>query len=328
MWKLLGLVFLMGIAAACGNGSSRGEETKNWMQPNGKVKVLSTVAMLNDLVRGIGGDNVDAITLIKADLDPHSYQLVKGDDEKIASADVIFFNGLGLEHGPSLKEALEHNSKALPVGNKIMEKYPDKQLHYRGQPDPHIWMDISLWVEGIPFIAEKLAEKDPAHRTEYFKNAGELKASLLKTHEIIRGKLQSIPPENRYLVTSHDAFNYFTKVYLATDKERTDGTWMERFAAPEGLAPESQLSVNDIQKIIDHLDKYRIEVMFPETTVSKDSLRKIVSAAKEKGLNVIIAGEPLYADSMGSAGSDGDTYPGMITHNAEVISKYLNKANP
>ncbi len=320
-------ILLLIVLASCGE-SGRREETKNWMTPNGKMKVLSTVAMLNDLAVGIGGEYVDGITLIQADLDPHSYQLVKGDDEKIAAADIIFSNGLGLEHGPSLKEALENSPKAVPVGNKIMSKYPEKQLYFRGQLDPHIWMDISMWVEGIPFIAEKLAEKDPAHKDYYMKNAAELSATLMKTHQAIRQKLQSIPPEKRYLVTSHDAFNYFSKAYLATDKELQEGTWHDRFEAPEGLAPESQLSVADIQKIIDHLEKYHIEVMFPETTVSKDSLRKIVSASREKGLNVKIANEPLYADSMGSAGSEGDTYPGMISHNAEVISKYLNPNQP
>lgn len=294
------------------------------MEPNGKLKVLSTIAMLNDLVKGVGGDHVDAITLIKPDLDPHSYQLVKGDDEKIASADLIFSNGLGLEHGPSLKEALENSPKAVFVGNMIMKKYPDKQLYFKGVFDPHIWMDISLWVEGIPFIVEKLSEKDPAHKAEYVKNGKELTEALMKSHEAVRQKLQQIPADKRYLVTSHDAFNYFTKSYLATEKELLDNSWEERFAAPEGLAPESQLSVNDIQKIIDHLAKYHIEVMFPETTVSKDSLRKIVSAGKEKGLKVIIASDPLYADSMGPSGSVGETYPGMISHNAEVISKYLN----
>ena len=75
-------------------------------------------------------------------------------------------------------------------------------------------------------------------------------------------------------MTSHDAFNYFARAYLA-DPEEVE--WQKRFEAPEGLAPDGQLSVADIQRIIDHICMYRIAVLFPESNVSRDSLRKIIS---------------------------------------------------
>ena len=65
------------------------------MEPNGKLKVLSTTAMLHDLVKQIGGDEIDSTVLICGDLDPHTYQLVKGDGEKLSFADLVFYNGLG-----------------------------------------------------------------------------------------------------------------------------------------------------------------------------------------------------------------------------------------
>ncbi len=322
-YLFVALLLLASFGCNSNGPSTRHQETRNWMEPNGKIKVLSTVAMINDLVKRIGQEHVDAITLIKADLDPHSYRLVKGDDDKIAAADILFYNGLGLEHGPSLKQALEVNSKAVAVGNKIIEQNPEKLLHFKGQVDPHIWMDISLWIQGIPLIVTKLSEHDPEHHEEYEKNGEELTQLLKKSHEEVKSLIQSIPSSKRYLVTSHDAFNYFARAYMATEDEIKEGTWGDRFAAPEGLSPESQLSVRDIQNIIDHLQKYKIEVLFPETSVSQDSLKKILSAGREKGMNLQIAKDPLYADSMGSRGTDGDTYPRMIKHNAEVITKYL-----
>src|SRR5262245_59697529 len=86
---------------------------QTWMQQTGKLKVLSTIAMIDDLVKQVGGEYIDRMTLIKGELNPHSYQLVKGDDEKLAFADIIFFNGLGLEHGPSLQHYLENSKKAI-----------------------------------------------------------------------------------------------------------------------------------------------------------------------------------------------------------------------
>lgn len=310
--------------AACGS-SERSEEWQQWKAQNGKVKVLNTIAMISDLVQAIGGEHVDTITLIKGELDPHSYQLVKGDDEKFSSAQLIFFNGLGLEHGPSLQQQLYHNPLAIPLGDRILSQDADSALTFKRQVDPHIWMDISLWARGVPIIVEALSQKDPAHAELFKRNGDQLAKELEQAHRQVRQMMLDIPDDHRYLVTSHDAFNYFTRAYLATENEQKSGGWQDRFAAPEGLAPESQLSATDIQQIIAHLRKYAIHVVFPESNVSKDSIRKIVQAAKEKGLNIKIAETPLYADAMGKPGSDGDSYVKMIQHNAKVIANFLSQ---
>ena len=79
--------------------------------------------MIDDLVEQVGGEYVDTTVLIKGGFDPHSYQLVEGDDEKFAFADVIFCNGVGLEHGPSLQHYLKTHPKvvflAIASGRKI-----------------------------------------------------------------------------------------------------------------------------------------------------------------------------------------------------------------
>ncbi len=320
----LSLLFLF-LVVSCTNAESRRhlEKDREWGVQNGKIKVLSTIAMIDELVKEVGGEYVDSITLIKGDLDPHSYQLVKGDDEKLKKADLIFFNGLGLEHGPSLQHYLYNSENAIALGNKIEKADPSLILYHKGQVDPHIWMDISLFSKAIPFIVDNLSQKDPAHKTYFEERAKHLTENMQKTHSEVKQILREVPADKRYLVTSHDAFNYFTKSYLAEDDEINSDAWQKRFAAPEGLAPESQLSVSDIQYIIDYLDKHKIHVIFPESNVSQDSIRKILQAGKEKGLDLRISNVYLYGDAMGSPGSDGDTYLKMIRHNAESISKHL-----
>jgi manganese/zinc/iron transport system substrate-binding protein len=312
-------------ALSCSTSESKRhlELEKKWGQESGKIKVLSTIAMIDELVKEIGGTEVDTITLIKGDLDPHSYQLVKGDDEKLQKADIIFFNGLGLEHGPSLQHYLYNSKKTVALGNKIETEDPSLILYQKGQVDPHIWMDVSLFKKAIPHIVKSLAEKDPSHKALYEARAEKLMERMENTHENIKAILQSVPENKRYLVTSHDAFNYFTKAYLAEESEKGTNDWQKRFAAPEGLAPEAQISTTDIQYIIDYLHKHQIHVLFPESNVSQDSIRKILQAGKEKGLDLTIATTYLYGDAMGSPGSDGDTYLKMILHNARVIALYL-----
>lgn len=323
MMKWLICVFLsMLVGCSSQDASSHGRALQQWMAANGKVKVLSTIAMIDDLVKQVGGEYVDATVLIKGELDPHSYQLVKGDDEKFAFADLVFYNGLGLEHGPSLQSFLAKNAKAIPLGNRLMDEDPALMLYYKGQIDPHIWMDISLWAKTVPYIAAALSQKDPAHADIYRANAAKLVDAMLHEHQSIANELQQIPPAKRYLVTSHDAFNYFTRAYLAVPGEE-ETLWRKRFMAPEGLAPESQISTTDIQATIDHLSRYHIHVLFPESNVNRDSIRKIVQAGKEKGLEVKIADVFLYADAMGKPDSDGNSYLKMIAHNAKAIAAQL-----
>lgn len=300
---------LMMIGCSCKNRSF------DWMQDSEKLKVLSTTAQIADLVDTIGKGRIDGWVLIQGDLDPHSYEMVKGDGEKLAHADLIFYNGLGLEHGAGLSAILKDSPKAVGVGDQIRLAHPDLILKKGKAIDPHVWMDISLWQKGIQPIVEALSKADPEGASLYQEQGAMLARQMEAAHLQLRAQLQEVPSEKRYLVTSHDAFHYFTRSYLA-DLGEVD--WAGRFAAPEGLAPEGQLNPRDIQKIIDFLRVKKVCVLFPESNVSRDSIRKIASAGEELGLEVHICSEPLYGDSM-----SGLSYLNMMRHNGETIAKHL-----
>jgi len=290
-----------------------------WMQEKDKVRVLSTTAMIGDLVAKVGKEHVAGEVLILGEIDPHSYELVKGDDEKISFAQIVFYNGLGLEHGASLRYALQKHPHAVAVGNAVQKEHPELILIEEGQVDPHIWMDISLWAGTVEPIVDTLSQIDPDHQQEYQNNGEELLKEMMNAHQKIREEMLQIPSEKRFLVTSHDAFNYFTRAYLADASERERDQWQKRFEAPEGLAPDGQLSAADIQRIINHICFYHVTVLFPESNVSRDSLKKIISACKEKGIDVTISDQVLYGDAMGAPSTDGDNYIKMIQHDANVL---------
>ena len=84
---------------------------------------------------------------------------------------------------------------------------------------------------------------------------------MASLHSSVKQRIGEIPVEKRYLVTSHDAFNYFARAYLAADEESQNEGWRGRFESPEGLSPESQLSAVHIRQIIDHLQKHQIQVL-------------------------------------------------------------------
>ncbi len=304
---------------SCGHSSRL--KTLNNDQRHGKIQVLSTTAMIGDLVKKVGGEFIHHTTLIVGEVDPHSYELVKGDDEKIDFADIVFYNGLGLEHGASLQYRMQQHNHSVGLGNHLYRQMQERFLMVDEQIDPHIWMDVSFWKEIVPIIAKELTQVDPDHAEIYAKNAEQLYGDLARVDHRIYEMMQKIPADKRYLVTSHDAFNYFARRYLAFAHD----DWQSRFVAPEGLAPDGQLSTVHLQEIVDHLQRYRIQVLFPESNVNKDSLRKIQIACKEKGMPVRLCAKNLFGDSMGDLQSGATTYVEMMEKNAEIILSELSK---
>lgn len=295
------------------------QKVRSWMADNGKIKVLSTITQVGDLVEEIGGDRIDHWVLMQGNLDPHSYELVKGDDEKFTRAEIVFYNGLGLEHGASLAASLQNHPSSISLGAFVQEKFPEKILKKNKRIDPHIWMDVSLWKQTIEPIVKTLSEKDPKGKAFYEERGRVLEKKMDQIHQEMFSRLQKVPSEKRYLVTSHDAFHYFTRSYLADPEEGE--SWTERFAAPEGLAPDGQLNPTDIEGIINYLRGHQISVLFPESNVSQDSIKKIVSAGKELGLIVSICSDALYGDAMNDA--ERQAYFASMLHNAEVIARHL-----
>ena len=285
------------------------------MKENGRVKVLSTIAQIGDLVAAIGGERIDHWTLVASELDPHSYELVKGDGEKLTRADLVFYNGLGLEHGASLSSFLHSSPKAVAVGDTIRRISPEAILQKEGVVDPHVWMDVSLWKKSVQPITQKLIEKDPDGASYYLERSAKLEEELEKTHQYVQDLLKRVPSEKRYLVTSHDAFRYFARTYLVEGDEKE---WSHRLTAPEGLAPDGQLNPVDIQRVIDFLKVHQIRVVFPESNVSKDAVVKIATASQKLGFDVLVCKTPLCGDS-----TSGFSYSQMMRHNADVISKFL-----
>lgn len=314
------VVISLFLFSSCSSSSPKQEQKK--------LKVLCTTQMVADAVAQVAKDQLEIDILIQGEVDPHSYQLVKGDADRIQEAAIIFSNGLNLEHGHSLKQALSAHPNCVSLGDLVYEKHPEKILKVDGELDPHIWMDIDIWVEILDPIAASLIQVMPEQK-EFF--AGNVKAVKQKWYALdqeILSKMQSISPVKRYLVTSHDAFNYYSRRYLATEEERKDHSWTKRFKAPEGLSPDGQIGPYDIKKILDHLSQYKIAVVFPESNVSLDSLKKIISVAQSQGVKVVFAKEALFGDSMTGDQVSVASYEEMMLHNSDVIANYLNTYHP
>jgi manganese/zinc/iron transport system substrate-binding protein len=319
------LLFLLGVGCSSPEQETSGttfcSEAQWFKSP--KLKVLCTTAQVGGLVATVGGPDIATLVLIQGDLDPHSYQLVKGDDEKLDRADLVFASGLGLEHGPSLQQFLMSQNKVQRLGDLVREQNAGSLIRVDGQLDPHIWLDISIWKETVPFISDSLSKALPEHAQDFQKRAHELQVRLSTLDQDLLRAFHAIPEAKRYLVTSHDAFQYFTRRYLAATHERESGAWRERLCAPEGLAPEGQLGLVDIQRVLSFCETHDVRVLFPESNVNISPLKKVVESGRQRGYPLRLASEPVYGDTMGEDGmcSLEHAYETMMLHNQRTMTR-------
>jgi len=316
----------------CSKLEKRRKRLENWFSNNGKLKVICTTSPLKDLTQALGTGLIDVESLIDSGLDPHAYELVKGDGEKLERADIIIASGLGLEHGASIEHILSKSPKAVSVGNFFKKHFREKLIITDGELDPHIWMDVALFAEGLEPICSALCQKVPEHKVLLEKRKNALKARLLEFHQAIKTRLSSLPKSRRYLVTAHDAFHYFTRAYLLEPGEDMSGAWKRRLIACEGLAPEGQVSFADMKSVVQFIHKNRVKVAFPESNIGRGFLVKILEITKNQAKssegvqgNFSVAKEPLCADTM--LGEEGFDYVHSMAYNVEVIYRYLSEGS-
>lgn len=276
------------------------------------IAVTVTTGMIGDLVREIGGDQVQVTQLMAAGVDPHLYKPNRDAVISIRDADLVFYNGLMLEG--KMSELLEKHSRlkrTFAVGESLPEDSiarDDVQAHVH--PDPHVWMNVELWRQAAGAIGQELASFDPSHADQYTASAERFQAKLLQLHEYGIKVIGCIPEQQRVLVTSHDAFRYFGQAY---------GVEVQ---AIQGISTESEAGLSRINELVDLLVSRKISAIFTESSVPQDSIRALLRGAESKGHQVRIPAESLYSDAMGATGYEA-TYIGMMDHNLTLIARSL-----
>lgn len=309
----LTILLLAGIGLFPGCDSGTGRATG---AAEGNGTIVCTTGMVADIVRQVVGDRYEVIGLMGEGVDPHLYKPTTRDTAKLSEASVVFYSGLMLE-GP-MEHPLETLATRQPVF-AVTETIPKDRLRtpaaFEGHPDPHVWMDVALWSMAIDAVAERMSEIDPDHTEEYRANAAEYQAKLTKLDDYGRTAVATIPESQRYLVTAHDAFSYFSMAY---------GIPVE---SVQGITTESEPGVNDVIRLAELLVSRKIPALFVESSVNEANLRAVLESAEQRGWKVREGGT-LYSDAMGPAGTYTGTYIGMIDHNVTTIVRALGGEAP
>lgn len=301
------------IACGCTPGSSAGGAKATYA---GKypIRVTATVGMVADLVREIGGSHIQINQLLGSGVDPHLYKPTRDDVQAIFEGDVVFYNGLLLEG--KMAETLERWGRTKPsCAVATFLKLPvDIAGANEHHPDPHVWMDVSLWSQAAQVVGDFLSKYDPANAADYSAGTKQLRERLDQLHAYGQAIIGAIPEERRVLITSHDAFRYFGRAY---------GLEVQ---AIQGISTESEAGLQRINELVDLLVQRKIEAVFVESSVPKESIEALLEGAESRGQTVKIGGE-LYSDAMGKDGTYEGTYIGMMDHNLTTIARALGSSS-
>jgi manganese/zinc/iron transport system substrate-binding protein len=281
-----------------------------------KPKVVTTVSMLADAVRAVGGDRVDVTSLLGEGVDPHTYRPTRSDIARLSGADLVIANGLHLE--AQLDEPLKALSRTKPVV-LAAERIPREQLlgdaDYPGRFDPHVWMDPKLWTLVVEAVRDALTQHDSAGRATYAAGAKAYAAELASIDTYSRKVLESVPQNVRVLVTAHDAFNYFGRAY---------GFEVEGI---QGLSTESEAGLRRVEELVRLIVARRIRGVFVESSVPDRNVRALIEGAAARGHQLILGGE-LFSDALGTPGTYEGTVIGMLDHNVTTIARALGGEAP
>ena len=265
-----------------------------------RVNVVASFSILGDLVKNVGGDRVNVVTLVGPNGDVHVYDPAPSDAKTIAGAKLLVINGLGLEGW--LPRLLQSSGNKAPI---ITATKGIATLKIGSDADPHAWQSVADAKIYVANISDALVVADPADAEVFRANAQAYLARLDALDREVREAVAKIPPSRRKVISTHDAFGYFAAAYGI------------EFVAPLGVSTESEASARDIAGIITEIKREKIPAVFLENISDPRLIRRI---SAETGAKV---GGTLYSDSLTGEKGDAPTYIELVRHNIKALTSAL-----
>jgi ABC-type Zn uptake system ZnuABC Zn-binding protein ZnuA/ABC-type Mn2+/Zn2+ transport system permease subunit len=286
------VVLLAGCSSAASNDS-------------GKLQVVATTTQIGDFVREVGGNAVEVDQILQPNTDPHEYEPRPSDIEAAAGAKLVFASGDNLD-GWIDQVISESGSDAriVDLGAVARVKLPGESSGAEASRyDAHWWHDPRNAEEAVNGIRDALAQEDPAHVGEFLRNAATYVGKLKALDRGIARCMDSVPANQRKLVTDHDAFGYFAKRY---------GIKVVGAVIPSQTT-QAQPSAKDVSDLVALIEREGVKAVFPESSVSPKLAQTI---AHETGAS---SDHTLYGDTLGPEDSSGATYLQMEAANADAM---------
>lgn len=270
--------------------------------------VVATNTVTCGLTQEIAGDTINLKCLIDPGSDPHVYQPKPEDSKAIEQAQLILYGGYNFE--PGLIKLIKATSNPAPkvAVDEVAVPQP-QQFDEDGKTvtDPHVWHNAKNGIAIAQVISQQLAKLAPNNAAIYTSNTQKLTQEISQIDSWIKAEIATIPAKQRKLVTTHDAFGYYSKAY---------GIPIE--GALEGVSTEEAPTPARVGALSKDIEKQGVPTIFAETTINPKLIQAVAKEAK-----VQVSDRELFADGLGEKGSEGDTYQKMLIANTRTIVEGL-----
>ena len=306
--SLVALLLLAALTAGCEEAT--GEETAG-RDGRAPLEVVATMTIVGDLAEQVGGEAVDVEVVVPVGADPHTFEPRPSDAETVEGADFLVSNGGGLEErwlsDMLARSDAEHVALAEGLDARVFDEGEDA-----GEPDPHFWNDpVIVRDHYVPALVGALAEALPEGEADALAERAEAYTAELDALDAWAGEaVETIPAEQRKLVTTHDAFAYFGERY-----------GVEVPGSLYGVSTESEPSPAEVTELVETIREQEVVAVFVETLTSPELMERV---AGEAGVEL---GEDLLGDSVGEE-EGTDTYVGMMVTNISAIVEGLGGQPP
>ena len=301
---ILALAFLL---TACGR-----EGQKPTASAEKKLNVVTTVAPITSIVENITGDKIHLAGIIPEGTNSHTFEPIPSDSKLLSSADLILFNGLDLET-PTLKLAqanLKPGAVIYSLGDKTVKEtdyifdfsFPKEQ----GRPNPHLWLNPEYAMRYAALVRDELVRLDPKNKDVYEQNAAQFLKKLGILDQSIKEAIQTIPPNNRRLLTYHDSWPYFARRY---------GFHVIGAVQPSDFTDPSP---REVMRLIEQIRKEQVPAVFGSEVFPSPVSEQIAREAKSRYI------DKLRDDELpGKPGDPQHSYIGMMVENMTIMVEAL-----
>lgn len=299
-----------------------------------RLQAVATFSILGDLVQNVSLGAIDLTVIVGPNGDPHTFEPNPEQIAALADADLIFENGIGFEpwlddmyeaSGSTaqrvavtdgiallaLDEADEHEHDEHEEDGEHEDEHTSDDGHEHGEHDPHVWHDVANAVLMVQVIRDTLVNADPDNAATYVANSDAFVASMVSVDDTIRAMVETVPPEQRILVTTHDSLGYFAHAYGFTIAGTALGSVSTEAADP---------SAGEIADLIDQIKATGVPAIFAENIENADLMQQIADDA-----GVVLA-PPLYTDALSEPDGDAPTYLSLLIWNTTTIVESLSGA--
>ncbi|MFI7017326.1 zinc ABC transporter substrate-binding protein AztC [Streptomyces sp. NPDC050164] len=298
-------LFLAGAATACTSGDD---------QP----RVVVTTNILGDITREIVGDEAGVTVLMKPNADPHSFGLSAVQAAELERADLVVFNGLGLEENVlrHVEAARESGVATFEAGKAVdpltFQAHDDGGPEEAGQPDPHFWTDPDRVRKAVGLIADQVVEHvDGVDEKAIRDNADRYDGQLADLTTWMEKSFGRIPEPRRALVTNHHVFGYLAERF---------GFRVVGAVLPSGTTLASPSS-SDLRSLTEAMRTAGVRTVFADSSQPK-RLAEVLRTEMGGRTRVV----ELYSESLTEKGKGAGTYLQMMRANTTAMTDGLTGA--